>query len=201
MNFIPALLFALSINIDSFIISLSYGIKQISISIPQNLFLSIITTFGTISAFLLGQQISFYFSPEILQLLGNLFLIMLGIYYLFKPIMIPFLSNLFSSCKYFSTFHLQTSRDISTLSFKTCFILGLSLSLNNLGIGISASITGIPLAPAIMFALLSSILFLFSGNILGKRYIRKINETLADSLCGMILIFLGSINYLSRMLR
>lgn len=200
MNFIPALLFAFSINIDSFIISLSYGIKQVAISMPQNLFLSMITTLGTICALLLGQQISLYFSPETLQLFGNLFLIILGFYYLFKPIIIRILSHLFSSCKCFSFFHLPSSRNISILSFKTCFILGLSLSLNNLGIGISASITGISPTPAIIFTLLSSILFLFFGNILGKHYIRNVNEMLADALCGVILILLGSIDYLSHIL-
>ena len=54
MHLISSLLFALSANIDSFIVGMSYGIKKSDISLLKSTIISLVTLIGTIAAILMG---------------------------------------------------------------------------------------------------------------------------------------------------
>lgn len=73
------------------------------------------------------------------------------------------------------------------------FFLSMTLSLNNIGIGLSASMAGLPLLPAAVTTFLCSALFLLCGNRLGQsRFLRLIGSA-ADPISGLLLIGLGMI--------
>ena len=85
--------------------------------------------------------------------------------------------------------------DSSPLTHKELVLLGLALSANNMGIGIGASMAGIPLMAASVFTFLCSVCFLHMGNVLGSRLgqlkFLRLADRFADPLSGLLLILLG----------
>ena len=78
-----------------------------------------------------------------------------------------------------------------TLTVAEAVILGIILSANNVGIGFSLGMTGIPLMPAMSITLLLSLLFLTLGNRLGTSRTLQLFAVIADPLSGILLICLG----------
>ncbi|MCM1193665.1 MAG: manganese efflux pump [Butyrivibrio sp.] len=77
------------------------------------------------------------------------------------------------------------------LSVWETFVLSLTLSVNNIGIGLSASMAGLQLLPAAAMTFGCSALFLLCGNRLGQsRFLRLIGSA-ADPISGLLLIGLG----------
>lgn len=187
MYFIPALLFALSANIDSFILGLSLGIRKTRLSILQNLFVSAITLSGTMAALQLGRQAFHIFPLFVTRPLGSLLLIIFGGYYIFRAVKQ-------SVCRDTSKTVLSTDKTplpIQSLSYKEGLFTGLTLSVNNFAIGISAGISGLSFLPAALCSLIFSFLFLFLGNLLGLNWITRPDTKSADLISGIILILLG----------
>lgn len=75
-------------------------------------------------------------------------------------------------------------------------VLSLTLSVNNIGIGLSASMAGLLLLPAAVMTFICSALFLFSGNRLGRSSFLRLIGYAADPLSGLLLIGLGIIQML-----
>lgn len=85
--------------------------------------------------------------------------------------------------------------DCGPLTHRELLLLGIALSANNMGIGIGASMAGIPLWAASFFTFLCSMCFLGMGNCLGNclgqlKFLR-LADRFADPLSGLLLILLG----------
>lgn len=85
----------------------------------------------------------------------------------------------------------DTKAAISPMSLKEGIFLGLALSVNNFGMGIAASISGLTLFPAAVISLILAILFLYAGNTFGKSRIFQMSGQAADLVSGLILITLS----------
>ncbi|WP_251391019.1 manganese efflux pump [Mediterraneibacter agrestimuris] len=195
MYLLSALLFALSANIDSFIIGISCGIRKSKISIPQILLISLITLCGTVAALAAGGELLCLFPLPYAEYTGKFILIIFGLYYaakftfmnIFHPI--PQYDEAAVSCCLSS----ETDPPFScrTLSWKSACIFGFSLSVNNLGIGLGASISGLHLIPSALISFTACIFFLLIGNHAGRCISFQKSERYADLCCGMFLILLG----------
>lgn len=75
------------------------------------------------------------------------------------------------------------------------FTLSLTLSLNNLSAGLSASLAGLTLLPTAVSTLICSIFFLLSGNRLGRNPVLQLAGRAADPLSGALLIGLGLVQF------
>lgn len=196
MYFLSAFLFALSANIDSFIIGLSCGIRKSKISVPQILFISLITLCGTIAALAAGGKLLSLFPFPYAEYAGKFILLMFGLYYAAKFIFmnifhpIPKYDEAAASCC-LSSSETYTPLSCRTLSWKSACIFGFSLSANNLGIGLGASISGLRLIPSSLISFAACILFLLLGNHAGRCFSFQKSERYADLFCGMLLILLG----------
>ena len=183
MYLFSALLFALSANIDSFIIGLSCGIQKTKISVVQVILISLITFCGTFAALASGEKLISLFSFPFAEYTGNIILLIFGLYYvakfLFMRIFCPFLQ------------HKTLTSDACFLSWKSTCLFGLSLSVNNLGIGLGASISGLRLLPASLISFVVCIFFLLLGNHAGQRISFQKSEEYADLFCGLLLILLS----------
>ena len=84
MHLISSLLFAISANIDSFIVGMSYGIKKSNIDLLKSTVISLVTLTGTVIAILMGTQISQFLPASSTQAIGCALLIGLGLYYIIK---------------------------------------------------------------------------------------------------------------------
>lgn len=195
MVLISSLLFALSANIDSFIVGMSYGIKKSNISLIRSTVISLVTLAGTIISILMGTQISHCLPSSCTQLIGCILLIGLGLFYIFKP----FLSYILGKFKKRELKATETATDplkrepskAALLTMREGLFLGLALSINNFGMGIGASITGLKLVPTAVLSLIVSVIFLYGGNVIGKTKMPHISDRTADVISGLILVGLG----------
>lgn len=199
MYLIPVFLFAFSANIDSFIIGISYGIKKTFINLKKNILISLITLAGTTLALLSGSGILRFCPVSYANFIGRLLLLSFGIYYLLKSLILHFRgskplpsdSEIESQELSFDDIGTFSYSSRNQLSWAEALLLGFSLSANNLGIGISASIAGLAVCPAAPISFLFCILFLYLGNIAGKSQIFQKAGQYADFICGLLLMILG----------
>ncbi len=190
MQILSSILFALSASLDALFLGMSYGIRGISIRLWQNVLVSFITLFGTCLSISLGTLLLPFLSGFAASLLGAAALILLGLYYMSK-------NHIFKKSKEITELQKNSMNDTRTSNLKEFLVMGIFLSINNMGIGFSASITGLPFLATVLATLFFSILLLFLGNRLGNRKCFQLSDTLADILSGGLLVILGLIRLLT----
>lgn len=183
MHLISSILFGLSANVDSFVIGVSYGLKKVHITLAVNLVIGFITFLGTLLSISLGEKLLFFFPPAIAKYIGCGVLIFLGFYYL----IIYLIKKEPSELKTADIF----SETPTTLSWKEAISVSLALTLNNAGMGVGASISGIPLISTSLLSFLFSASFLFWGNKLGKSSLLLRLSKYAEPASGLLIILLG----------
>lgn len=175
MWFLSALLFGISASLDALILGISYGLRGIHITFRNNFLISLITLLGTCLSVGFGERLVLFIPKSINAWIGSIALIGYGLFYIIK-----FTINL--SKKYpFKT----------ELPKNSIFITGAALSLNNIGIGLGASIAGLHLLPAAVSTFVFSFAFLFAGNHLGRSRLSSVLGNAADPLSGLLLLGLG----------
>ena len=195
MHLISSLLFAISANIDSFIVGMSYGIKKSNIDLLKSTVISLVTLTGTVIAILMGTQISQFLPASSTQAIGCALLIGLGLYYIIKSFFSYIREKIKKAEVKSNECGSGTQNNVpakaSLLTMKEGLFLGLALSINNFGMGIGASITGLKLLPTAVMSLVVSVIFLYAGNLIGKTKFPHISDQSADFISGLILAALG----------
>lgn len=196
MHLISSILFAFSANIDAFIVGMSCGIKKDHISIIGNIVISLITLTGTVFSITAGLTVLPLLPHWAEQVCGSSILILLGLYYIIKYFVFLIKSRKTSTApqippKSDSSAESNEKEKSRNLSCKDTVMLGIALSVNNMGMGIGASITGMSLLPTSLFTFLFSVLLLFAGNHVGESRIFQAVKQYSDPLSGFILIALG----------
>ena len=216
MNLLPPLLFGISASLDALLVGISYGMRGIYIKFWQNLVISLITLAGTCFSIILGNRLVHVLPDFLWSILGSLVLIAFGLYYMGKYVSLKLqrthallcsddtlcLGNslctkdslrsddvLHSDDVLRSTDFLHS--DATSPSLTAICILGCGLSANNVGIGLSASVTGLTVWSALPVTLFFSMAFLFLGNRLGKSPLLQLVGDYADLLSGLLLVGLG----------
>lgn len=208
MQLIPSLLFGISASLDALLVGISYGLRKIRIRTLQNLAISLVSLLGTCLSACLGSRLLPFLPPFFAGCTGSIILMLLGSYYITKWCFavltkhrIQAITQVQAAAEIQAADKVQTITEILptdktdpvTLSSWETLILSLTLSLNNIGIGLSASMAGLPLLPAAVMTFCCSALFLLCGNRLGQsRFLRLIGNA-ADPISGLLLIGLGII--------
>lgn len=192
MQFLSSLLFGVSASLDSLLVGVSYGIRRVHIRLWQNFFISFVTLLGTCLSISTGHLLIPLLPEVVCRYAGSLILALLGIYYIIKWL-ISFLQNRHDDklTNYSEISSASASKKWEALSFAEVFTLSLTLSLNNLGIGLSASLAGLSLLSTAITTLVCSVLLLFLGNQLGRCRLLQLAGTAADPVSGILLIGLG----------
>ncbi|MCM1542852.1 MAG: manganese efflux pump [Blautia sp.] len=183
MQIIPSLLFGISASLDALLIGISYGIRSIRIHLWQNLLVSGITLAGTCLSVGFGSWLSPRLPLAFSRYAGSMVLMLLGVWYVVKWL-VKKLAHERGTAQ-------AAAQPIPRLSFPEVLGLGVSLSLNNIGIGLSASIAGLTLFPAATATLACSLLFLFAGNRLGRSRFLQFLGAAADPVSGILLMLLS----------
>ena len=155
MNVISSILFAISANADNLVVGLSYGINKIKIRPISNLIISIITVTGTILSMSLSKVIVRFLPVYISSIIGSVILILMGAWTLFKILFKK--TNLNSILNNPEKADKDNSLDIDR---KEAIILAFALSINNMGLGIGASITGLNVIITSFFTFVFSLLMI-----------------------------------------
>lgn len=217
MHFIYIALISVTNNLDNIGVRIAYSIRGIRISTVKNLWISIITfVLSSLSAFS-GLFISGYFSKHVSSIISMVLLIAIGVWIIAEPYINKkedssssaiepdeaggtiIVDKEGSSCegndksiygilKKPENADLDNSKDID---FKEATLLGIALSINNIGGGISAGMIGLnPFFMGLMSALIS-FLALWSGNYVTK-LISKLNiGNKATTIAGVFMILIG----------
>lgn len=191
MQLFSSLLFGISASLDALLVGASLGLRKIQISLWQNLLVSSITLVGTCLSIQLGAWILPLLPASAGELFGCSILILFGLYYLIKP-MFPYLKRFLSHTRAATNDeHVTNTVGQDQMALPQICILGIALSANNAGIGLSASMAGLAFLPTAAATFACSVSFLALGNLLGKRNKSALPDILADFLSGLLIIGLG----------
>lgn len=209
MQIVSSLLFGVSASLDALIMGITYGIRKIHIKLWQNLLIGLITLLGTClsicfgrwqSALLKGLLPRLNISIPLERFIGSMTLVLFGMYYLVKFMLS--LHKKYPKTKTLEELVVQshpqgaaglqeTVNSPAFLSLKASLLLGFALSVNNMGIGLGASIAGLSLIPAAVCTFLFSAVFLGLGNCLGKSHLSDFLGQAATPVSGLLLLGLG----------
>lgn len=187
------LLLAFSLSVDALGIGISYGLRHITFPTTSRILLAI-ETFLMMEGFILaGRGLALLLPSATGETLAACFLLLFGLWLCLQGI-----RKAKEPPSPFATVQQPSACDKDAsqiLEPKESLLLGFILSLDSLGVGISAAASGMKIGALPFFAALFQITFLSLGALLGKKLTNshKIRENLWSALSGGILIFIALI--------
>lgn len=207
MHILSILLFVISASLDNLVVGIAYGIRKLKISLLSNLLIAFISCAGTLLSMLVGKLIGYFMSPHNANIIGSILLAILGLWFIISSLKKSTLKkeefDIVTSQKkqnkieYYNCGELLESpekADIDNsgnIDLKEALTLGLALALNNMGLGIGASIAGLSITLTSLLTFLFSFLTIPIGYYVGKNFLSKILENKADMISGIIIILLA----------
>lgn len=187
MHSISILLFVISSTMDSFIVGLTYGIKKIRINFINNFVVGIISGLGTLISMLAGKFVLNYISIKLANIIGGIILLSFGIYF----ILLSFKKKDDLYDKVLRNPEIADKNNSKNIEIKESIFLGIALSINNLGLGIGASITGLNPYITSFISVIFSMIFIKLGCSLGNSVFSKILSKYGEIISGIIIIALA----------
>ena len=178
MHLLSSFLFGLSSNTDNLVVGLSYGMRKIPIHWLANLLVGMVTVTGTVLSMVLGKSILRFLPERLAGIFGSAVIMIIGIVGLVR-------------------YFINRSRDdrrenaSCSLSIREALLLGAALTVNNIGLGIGASITGLTVAPTALCSFLLSLLFLYVGNRIGRTRLSDLIGRFAEPAANLLMVGLG----------
>lgn len=191
-----SLLIALTNNIDNIGVRIAYSVKGVKIGVPQNILIAFITFAISSGATYAGSAIGAA-AGGLCRLLSMLLLCAIGVWFIAEPYIKkargkapekPAENTVLNALKDPEKSDIDGSKSID---FGEAALLGISLSINNVGGGMSAGMIG--LNPLVMGALSAvvSFLALLLGNLAAGAFVRLRLGNKAAIAAGAIMILIG----------
>jgi len=203
MNILAVFLFAISSSSDNLIVGLSYGAKKVRINFTNNFMISFISGIGTFLAMLFGRTLLQLIPIKYPNIIGSSILILLGIFLLInwlnknicnQKITERVNEDISGFRQYENTLtnpEIIDTNDSKTIEFKEAIILGIVLCLNNIGLGIGASISGLNIFMTSISSLIFSLVFIPIGYCIGEKVISNKLSRYSEIISICIILVLG----------
>lgn len=196
MHFLYILLIALANNIDNIGVRLAYSIAGIKISLSKNLWVAGITFVISSLAALSGKIASEFLSKRLSAELSAAILISIGLWLMVGPYIKKYTQRNNAQKKNWAgeildhpeKADLDCSKDID---FKEATLLGVALSINNIGGGLGAGILGLSAFHVGLFSAVISFLALLAGNYISAFFEHWHLGAKATFVAGIFLILIG----------
>lgn len=194
-----SILIALANNVDNIGVRIAYSVKGIKLDVFRNLWISVITFVISAIAAALGEKVSGTVGNRLCSTLSFLLLLLIGLWFIFEPYLkrkIPEPNKKKSEEKQslLGVLADPEKSDIDhskNIDFKEATLLGVSLSINNVGGSLSGGMIGLnPLLIGALSAIISFIA-LWAGNYLTRVFVRMNLGRKASVIAGIILILIG----------
>lgn len=200
MHLMYTLFIALANNVDNISVRIAYSIRGLKISILKNLWISLITFFISGFAAFFGTIVLKVFNPRLTPLLSMILLISIGLWIILEPYLkkeknyeyevgepeaIPALAT--SSFKQIQDLKAEKNE----INYKEATYLGITLSINNIGGGLSAGMIGLNSFFVGFFSALISFIALWLGNYVTDFFNKWGLGEKANNIAGIILILIG----------
>lgn len=192
MHWLSILLFGFSANVDNFTVGVAYGIRKIKIGIVQNLLIAAITAAGTYLSMSVGVAVSKVFSAKESNVIGSIILILIGIWIL-KDCFLGKKPNASwkDSAKLLDNPERVDKDRSGDISIHESLALAAALSVNNLGLGLGASITGLNVYATVACVFVFSFMMIVFGCMVGNGWLSKLAGKYAVPLSGGIILLIG----------
>lgn len=197
MSFLSILLFVIAASLDILVVSLAYGLKDIKINFSSTLVIASISALGTFISMILGKFLVDLIPVKLGDIIGGLVLLLLGFYSIYsyfkeKKILTSHNSENNSSPTFILENPEVADKDKSgNIDFKESLALSLALALNNFGLGIGASISGLNIAFTTISTFIISLIFISLGFYLSKAIKSKNISKNSNLIAGIIIIILS----------
>lgn len=197
-----AFLFSLSSNLDNLVIGSAYGIRKIKFGLIPNLLIAVITSVGTYLSMALGNTLSSFLSPSLANTLGAAAMGLLALYFIAQSLLKLFkksnaqelaLKDIAEMEEYAQKSDQNSNGQIEP---KEALAVSVGLLLNNLGMGITASITNVNALATSIFTFIFSFLFLKIGQKIGSCSGGKFFGNFAPLFSGILLLLLAVLEFL-----
>lgn len=195
MHFIYVLLIALANNIDNIGVRIAYSIRGIKISVKTNLWISLITFFiSAISAYS-GSYLTKFISKSTSSKISMVLLCTIGLWIIVEPyynMKKPQLKNEDNSIYDILKNPEKADKDNSKyIDIKEATVLGIALSINNIGGSLSAGIIGLNSFFIGFFSAVLSFVALWAGNYITIFFKKFDIGNKATITAGLVLILIG----------
>jgi putative sporulation protein YtaF len=199
MHFLYTILIALANNLDNIGVRIAYSIRGIKIPTSKNLWISSITFIISSLAAFAGSTLSGIFTKTVSAVISMVLLAGIGIYIIVQPYVKKddfeekktdkksgkIIFNIFKKPE---NADMDNSKDID---FKEATFLGVALSINNVGGGLSAGMIGLNAFFVGFLSAVISFAALWAGNYITKFFTRIGMGNKATVIAGAMLVLLG----------
>ena len=180
MHLLSIILFSISANIDAFFLGAAYGTKGCKYHILDNITISFLTSIGTFLSMFLGEWLVSILSISTANTFGCLIIIFLGVW-----MMMDYLTEKEEKA-------LSSPRTKwHSMPLASLIALSMALTLNNLGLGFGAGITGLNPFLTSILTFFFSLFFLTAGMAAGKKFLSDIFGKYAVLISGLLILILG----------
>lgn len=199
MHFLSVLLFVISANIDNCIVCIAYGTKKIKVGFSSNLLIASIIAVGTFLSMAIGLTVVKVVPGYLTNAIGSTLLIVMGLwivkdFFLKRPEEVPHdqtKPNLVNCNQILDEPEKADSDHSGVIDLKESFFLALALTINNLGLGIGASITGLNIFATVACTFIFSLLSIPLGCYIGRKCASALFGKYAQLISGLIIILMG----------
>jgi putative sporulation protein YtaF len=190
---------ALSNNFDNIGVRIAYSIRGIRISVLINLWIAVITFFISSLAAFSGTLISSLLSRRTSSIIAMLLLAGIGLWIILEPYIRREKNSSGKNMneKEKSVLHvLMKPEDADVdqskhIDFKEATVLGIALSINNIGGGVSAGLIGLSSFWVGFLSAVISFIALWAGNFIAEYFVRWRIADKASFVAGIALIAIG----------
>ncbi|MEA4932562.1 MAG: manganese efflux pump [Lawsonibacter sp.] len=179
MHLLSVALFAACANLDCFVVGLSYGVRRTVIGRLSCLLMCVIAFLGTFCSMVLGEGVEQLIPVQWANSLGGLIILGMGVW------------GLLLWQKHRKNEYSQLNQALAQLSFRNTILLGVTLAVNNIALGVGAGMSGMSPLWCAASSMLFSFLFLWGGNRLGCYQLTRHVGQLAEPGAAVLMFVLG----------
>ena len=193
------LIIAVVNNLDNIGVRIAYSIRGIKISTLINLWISVITFVISASAAFSGAIMSEFLSKRLASVVSMLLLSAIGLWIIVEPFIKKHQSTVAPSNEagvkgfwhILSNPHYADKDGSKHIDFQEATVLGIALSINNIGGGMGAGMIGLISFLVGLFSAIFSFLALWAGIYIAEYFMRWKLGNAATIVAGMALIAIG----------
>ena len=198
-HFLYTFFIALTNNFDNIGVRIVYSIRGIRITTPINLWISVITFVISFFAAYSGTLISGMISKELSSLIAMLLLAAIGLWMILEPYLKKendctdnsIEQKKKSACQVLLNPQNADMDNSKHIDFKEATLLGIALSINNVGGGVSAGMIGLNSFWVGFLSAVLSFIALWAGNYVAEFFIKWNIANKATVVAGLLLIAIG----------
>jgi putative Mn2+ efflux pump MntP len=181
MLWLSAILVAVVSNLDNLSVGVALGMRARPVALAANAIIAAVTMAATAAAMTSGRAIARLLPSAIASDVGAAIIITLGVLTLVTSRRAPHPPAV-----------AEGDGRAGTVSWREALVLGVALSLNNIGSGVGAGIAGVPPLATTLLAGLFSLLSVGGGSRLGWSVGRVLFADRARVVAGALLVGLGA---------